>query len=92
MACATSQIGAEHVVFDRPVSAVTVPQVRDLASGARLHAIARNSEAQAILDTLDRHDGNRLATARSLGISERTLRYRLASMREAGLLAAGAGR
>ena len=43
----------------------------------------------AIMQTLDRHGGNRAATARTLGISERTLRYRLASMRGAGMLAAG---
>jgi two-component system response regulator FlrC len=47
---------------------------------------------QAIIDSLGTHDGNRQATAQALGISERTLRYRLASMREAGLLAAGGAR
>ena len=34
--------------------------------------------------------GNRIAAARELGISERTLRYRLAAFREAGLAVAGA--
>ncbi|MEP6393233.1 MAG: helix-turn-helix domain-containing protein, partial [Alteripontixanthobacter sp.] len=58
----------------------------------RLADIARSSEAQAILDTLDACSGNRGATARKLGISERTLRYRMADMREAGLLAAGGAR
>jgi len=47
------------------------------------------SEARAILEALDNHGGHRARTARSLGISERTLRYRLASMRENGMLAAG---
>ena len=36
-----------------------------------------------------RNGGSRIATARQLGISERTLRYRLAAFREAGLAVAG---
>ncbi len=52
--------------------------------------VAFASEAQAILAALDNHGGNRSRTARSLGISERTLRYRLASMRANGLIEAGA--
>jgi len=51
--------------------------------------VAFASEARAILETLASHRGNRAATARSLGISERTLRYRMASMRGAGMLAVG---
>ncbi|HZV11096.1 MAG TPA: helix-turn-helix domain-containing protein, partial [Novosphingobium sp.] len=51
----------------------------------RLAHIVQVSEARAIMETLAACDGNRLAAARQLGISERTLRYRLASMREAGL-------
>lgn len=54
-----------------------------------LSEVAFESEARAILKALDAHGGHRARTARSLGISERTLRYRLASMRESGLLAAG---
>lgn len=86
-----------HIVFDhavRPVApAAPVPQGLSVIEGGKtLSAVARQSEAQVIADTLDRHGGNRLATARELGISERTLRYRLASMREAGLAAAGGAR
>ena len=36
--------------------------------------------------------GSRIAAARQLGISERTLRYRLASFREAGIAVAGGRR
>ena len=39
------------------------------------------------MEALAAHGGSRVATARHLGISERTLRYRLASFREAGLMA-----
>jgi len=90
-------IDAQAIVFDqsaRPVEPTPTQHGTQLATqsyraGDKLSAIVRRSEAQVILDTLDDNGGNRQATARALGISERTLRYRLASMREAGLLAAG---
>ncbi|MEO0871476.1 MAG: helix-turn-helix domain-containing protein, partial [Pseudomonadota bacterium] len=50
-----------------------------------LSDIAFQSEAQAIAAALESHGGHRARTAKALGISERTLRYRLASMRESGL-------
>ena len=89
-------IGAEHIVFDtavRPIAAngvaeMTPPPAR-IGAPRSLSDVAFASEAQAILETLGRNGGNRAATARSLGISERTLRYRLASMRGAGLIAGG---
>lgn len=61
-----------------------------VASPSSLSDVAFQSEAQAILRALDTHGGHRARTAASLGISERTLRYRLASMRENGLLQTGA--
>jgi len=88
-------IGSEHIVFDQPVRSLdteprytTCPTPSGAASGS-LSDVAFQSEAQAILSALDANDGHRGRTARSLGISERTLRYRLASMRECGLMAAG---
>jgi two-component system response regulator FlrC len=62
--------------------------------GRTLSNIVQMHEARAIMDVLAECGGNRLAAARKLGISERTLRYRLASFRDAGLevLAAGARR
>ncbi|MBU7579884.1 MAG: sigma 54-interacting transcriptional regulator [Porphyrobacter sp.] len=89
-------IGAQHIVFDTAVRPIAANGVAEAAAqpartGAprSLSDVAFASEARAILETLGRHGGNRAATARSLGISERTLRYRLASMRGAGMLAAG---
>ncbi len=46
-----------------------------------LDEAARSAEAQAIRAALDEVGGHRLRAARRLGISERTLRYRLAEMR-----------
>jgi two-component system response regulator FlrC len=89
------QIAAEHIVFDRPVRAVVAgeaalaEQVPRRVLSRTLSDVAFESEARAILAALESHHGHRARTARSLGISERTLRYRLASMRETGLLAAG---
>ena len=97
-------IGGEHIVFDRPVRALTPPaplpmetvapaaSVAAPLAEASLSEVAFASEAEAILSALARHGGHRAATARSLGISERTLRYRLASMRESGLMAAAGAR
>ncbi|MEL6486426.1 MAG: sigma 54-interacting transcriptional regulator [Pseudomonadota bacterium] len=92
------RIGSEHIVFDQPVRAVAsevatatrAPIVSPLSSGAQdantsLSDIAFHSEAQAIATALECHGGHRARTAKALGISERTLRYRLASMRESGL-------
>lgn len=87
------RIGSEHIVFDqtaRPVADVASTRC-DLPDNApaSLSDVAFQSEAQAILSALDDNGGHRAKTAQSLGISERTLRYRLASMRESGLLAGG---
>ncbi len=87
-----ARIGSEHIVFDQPVRGVAddgTIAVSNESGNASLSDVAFRSEAEAILAALDSHNGHRAKTARSLGISERTLRYRLASMRESGLLAAG---
>ncbi|WP_373488497.1 helix-turn-helix domain-containing protein, partial [Blastomonas sp.] len=47
-----------------------------------LQSLSRAVEHDAIQQALDENGGNRRETARMLGISERTLRYRLANMRE----------
>ena len=81
------EIGAEHVVFDaaarldRPVMQAAVTVLAE----ARLSKVVRRSEARAIFDTLKECGGKRIEAAKRLGISERTLRYRLASFRDAGV-------
>ncbi len=93
-------ITGQHIVFDTAVRPVTVNPANPWSAAAAgagvpvnparsLSDVAFASEARAITETLADHCGNRAATARSLGISERTLRYRLASMRGAGLMALG---
>ena len=89
------EIGPEHIVFDRPArspaSDAALAEVRS-PQGGKLSNIVQLSEARAILATLEACGGSRVAAARQLGISERTLRYRLASFREAGIAVAGGRR
>ena len=49
--------------------------------GRDLHSISKNVEYEAINQTLEKTNGNRRDAAKELGISERTLRYRMADMR-----------
>lgn len=46
----------------------------------------QHQEFQIVEQTLQEHKGNRQSAAEALGVSERTLRYKLAKMREAGYL------
>ena len=91
-------ITPEHIVFDSPARliespvtatgfGVTVaqPQVEEAETPRKLSSIVQISEARAIVETLEACGGSRVRAARELGISERTLRYRLASMRDAGI-------
>lgn len=67
--------------FTLVVSAPSAP-VAAPASAASLADVARASEMNAIRAALEATGGKRLLAAAKLGISERTLRYRLAEMRE----------
>ncbi|MBV1916956.1 MAG: sigma-54 dependent transcriptional regulator [Sphingomonadaceae bacterium] len=87
-------IEAEHIVFDSPaqlVSAQMTPIEIPQGGTRKLSNIVQESEANAIIETLEACGGSRAEAARKLGISERTLRYRLASFREAGIAVAVAG-
>ncbi|MDE8651137.1 sigma-54 interaction domain-containing protein [Novosphingobium album (ex Liu et al. 2023)] len=99
LAFGRSTITPEHIAFDSPARLVPVEaEVVELEGpgGRRLSSIVQLSEARAIMETLEACGGSRVRAARELGISERTLRYRLASFREAGIeigrKAAGGGR
>ena len=93
LAMGEARIEAEHIVFDRPVSLAPAPSLEaNRASGRRLDSVVRDTEEETILATLDDCGGSRIETARRLGISERTLRYRLARYRDDEARAAGAGR
>jgi two-component system response regulator FlrC len=80
-------ISAEHIVFDRPTAlqaSAANDQSDPATPPATLGNIVQMHEFQAIRETLAACNGNRIETAKRLGISERTLRYRLAKAREQG--------
>ena len=56
----------------------------------RLGDALRSSETRLILDALQRGQGSRKRAAEILGISPRTLRYKLAQLRAAGVQTVGA--
>ncbi len=51
----------------------------------RLNSHVQTHEFQVILNTLKEHEGSRKKVAEVLGISPRTLRYKMAKMREQGI-------
>ena len=79
-------IGPQHIVFDQPARMASehAPAAAAAADG-KLSNIVQISEARAIMATLEACGGHRANAAKELGISERTLRYRLASFRDAGI-------
>lgn len=97
------EIRLGHIHFDRPARLVAAapapvaapqfvpaaPAPVELAAGEQLSKVVQISEARAIMATLEACDGSRVQAAKRLGISERTLRYRLARFRDAGQLSVG---
>jgi two-component system response regulator FlrC len=68
-----------------PVAEVESELARPVASSEGLGGELRDQEFAIILDTLNECDGRRKEMAEKLGISPRTLRYKLAKMRDAGI-------
>jgi two-component system response regulator FlrC len=65
------------------------PALADAAPEADLNQGLKNREFQLILDALAAHGGKRSDVASALGISPRSLRYKLARMREEGVAIPG---
>lgn len=88
---AGGSIQAEDLIFEEdlaPLCGADVSPERGLA-GDRLGEGLRSVEEKIILDTLREENGSRKSTADRLGISPRTLRYKIARMREAGIAVPG---
>ncbi|MCQ4325403.1 sigma-54-dependent Fis family transcriptional regulator [Stutzerimonas stutzeri] len=68
-----------------PAPAATMPAAPIAEAGGVLGEDLRRREFQLIIDTLRAERGRRKETADRLGISARTLRYKLAQMRDAGM-------
>ncbi len=58
--------------------------IADNDDSGRLQSDLRDREAEVILETLKTFNGSRKKTAEQLGISPRTLRYKLARLRDTG--------
>lgn len=88
--CDGERIEQDDIHFealDAPVSAATAgsePETEFDGRG-RLNSDLRNVEEQMILDALRHGNGSRKYAAEVLGISPRTLRYKLQRLREAGV-------
>ncbi len=92
-----AQIRVADIRFDTPARLVgdgapAMTLAAPTAPARRLADVVQHSEVRAILAMLDTCGGSRIETARRLGISERTLRYRMAAFRDAGLVQAAGAR
>ncbi len=88
--CSDLCMDGEASAAQRPASSRgehAVHQLQQAAQGAAndLGQDLQNREFQLIFDTLRDQRGNRTFTAKQLGISARTLRYKLAKMRDHGI-------
>jgi two-component system response regulator FlrC len=91
------QVEARDIRFEQrgttlPTPATVTTEVPDDAAGSELDgdndSLAgdlRDRERRIIMDALQESRGSRKTAAARLGISERTLRYKLARMREDGV-------
>ena len=88
-----STIEATDLHFESPAAAPGPAPVRAAAPGAGardgLEGDLQSRERQLILAALEAGNGSRKMAAERLGISPRTLRYKLARMRDAGIAIPG---
>jgi two-component system response regulator FlrC len=91
--CNGAVIHAEHIQLEdaagyASLAGAAQPKVVDGLKAIEPGALSDSlsvAERDLILDALRSDDGNRQAVAKRLGISPRTLRYKLAKLREAGV-------
>ncbi len=77
------EIGADDIMLETETLFEQESADQEEDSG-QLHSDLRDRETQVILDTLKAFNGSRKLTAEKLGISPRTLRYKLARLRDSG--------
>jgi two-component system response regulator FlrC len=85
-----------EIHLEDPGSHVSIPSVddapdstRESVDGSALEKDLRSHEQQIIVDALKAEHGRRKETAERLGISPRTLRYKLAKLRDEGIVLPG---
>ena len=83
-------VQSEDIVFEMPLGQsaqsglVSLTEVNSDQADNQLGNDMRNHEYQLIVESLAKCNGKKKAVAEQLGISARTLRYKIAKMREAG--------
>tara|TARA_Y100000052_G_C2944351_1_gene82800 strand:- start:30 stop:1367 length:1338 start_codon:yes stop_codon:yes gene_type:complete len=82
--CENNEIDASDLMIDEDMLAL-LEGVQEQVEDNKLGSELRYQEHQIILDTLVSCNGKRKDVAEKLGISPRTLRYKLARMREDGI-------
>ncbi len=88
--CQGNTIGPADLILDDTVAEPAGEETETRpAAPAKLEDGLRSVEEQIILETLREENGSRVSTAKRLGISPRTLRYKLARMKEAGIALPG---
>ncbi|OOZ37004.1 sigma-54-dependent transcriptional regulator [Solemya velesiana gill symbiont] len=85
--CNGTDIGPDDLSFEMEVQGAK-PAVGEKPVG-RLNDDLRSVEEQMILDALRDENGSRKSVAERLGISQRTLRYKIARLKEAGVAIPG---
>ena len=78
---AGNEIMTQDLVFEEVSGEEMVPE----SPGNALRNDLKQREFQLVIDALRADEGNRRCAAKKLGISPRTLRYKLAQMRKAGV-------
>ena len=89
----STEIAPEHLIFEsepamtdfEPPSAPAARDEDGCGTGNALDAAVKSEEFRVILAAIRDGGGSRKAAAETLGISPRTLRYKLAQMRDAGI-------
>lgn len=96
--CSSDVIGVDDLVFEssgivamdiHTMSAAEVKVIENKEENidsSRLEASVRCTEESVILQTLQMENGSRKSTAEKLGISPRTLRYKIARMKDSGVV------
>ncbi len=85
--CDGKTIHNEHLGLVEHHGTVNAPESGSGAGDSTLAGQVRSAEEQLLLKTLEANNGVRKQTAVELGISERTLRYKLKQLRDRGVLA-----
>ncbi len=76
------EIGPEALSFENAEIEIGAQEEK---SGGSLNADLRSVEEKMILEALEEEHGSRKSVAERLGISERTLRYKIARLRDSGI-------